>query len=193
MLNWGISERKKQARSPFSPASPGATTEALGEHLKTASDIGRENKFQEKIILASPDDVVDSATKAIQTISENLTQQIKLYTNSLTDYAAATQRPGSDFKKMVKDSACQISKYMKVIMQKVQEYTNKKMNAELTDVVAEMPSYMRAQFLDVKEENNKELLKKFNSITDEMGGLIENILEISKDITSDVKLYVIKG
>ena len=180
----GISERKKQARSPFSPASPGATTEALGEHLKTAQDIGRENKCEEKIVLISPDNVVDSATKAIQTISENLTQQIKLYTNSLTDYAAATQRPGDDFPKMVKDSACQISKYMKVIMQKVQEYTNKKMNAELTDIVAEMPSYMRAQFLDVKEENNKNLVKSFNGITDGMCGLLEDILTSSLDINS---------
>ena len=183
----GISERKKQARSPFSPTSPGATTEALGEHLKTAQDIGRENKCQEKIILISPDNVVDSATKAIQTISENLTQQIKLYTNSLTDYAAATQRPGDDFPKMVKDSACQISKYMKVIMQKVQEYTNKKMNAELTDIVAEMPSYMRAQFLDVKEENNKNLVKSFNGITDGMCGLLEDILTSSLDINGLVE------
>jgi len=183
----GISQRKKQARSPFSPTSPGATTEALGEHLKTAQDIGRENKCEEKIILISPDNVVDSATKAIQTISENLTQQIKLYTNSLTDYAAATQRPGDDFPKMVKDSACQISKYMKVIMQKVQEYTNKKMNAELTDIVAEMPSYMRAQFLDVKEENNKNLVKSFNGITDGMCGLLEDILKSSLDIDSLVE------
>ena len=178
----GINERKRQANSPYSPASPGATTEALGEHLKTASDIGRENKFQEKIVLASPDDVVDSATKAIQTISDNLTQQIKLYTNSLTDYAAATQRPGDDFSKMIKDSSGQISKYMKVIMQKVHEYTNKKMNAELTDVVAEMPCYMRAQFLDVKELNNENLLKSFNEITDSMGGLLEDILSQSLGI-----------
>ena len=180
----GIKERKREANSPFSGASPGATTEALGEHLKTAVDIGRENKLIEKIILASPDDPVDSATKAIQTISDNLTQKIKLYTNSLTDYAAATQRPGDDFPKMIKDSACQISKYMKVIMQKVHEYTNKKMNAELTDVVAEMPCYMRAQFLDVKELNNENLLKSFNGITDGMCGLIENILSTSLDVDS---------
>ena len=178
----GLKERRKQAGSPFSITSPGATTEALGEHLKTAQDIGREHKFEEKIVLMTPDDVVESATKAIQTINDNLTKQIKLYTNSLTDYAAATQRPGDDFPKMVKDSATQISKYMKVIMQKVQEYTNKKMNAELTDVVAEMPSYMRAQFLDVKEENNKNLVKQFNSITDDMCGLIENILDNSLNI-----------
>ena len=178
----GLKERRKQAGSPFSITAPGATTEALGEHLKTAQDIGREHKFEEKIVLMTPDDVVESATKAIQTINDNLTKQIKLYTNSLTDYAAATQRPGSDFKKMVKDSACQISKYMKVILQKQQEYTNKKLNTELTDVVAEMPSYMRAQFLDVKEENNKNLVKQFNSITDDMCGLIENILENSLNI-----------
>ena len=112
----GLKERRKQAGSPFSITSPGATTEALGEHLKTAQDIGREHKCEEKIVLMTPDDVVESATKAIQTINDNLSKQIELYTNSLTDYAAATQRPSSDFKKMVKDSACQISKYMKVIM-----------------------------------------------------------------------------
>ena len=183
----GLKERRKQAGSPFSITAPGATTEALGEHLKTAQDIGREHKFEEKIVLMTPDDVVESATKAIQTINDNLTKQIKLYTNSLTDYAAATQRPGSDFKKMVKDSACQISKYMKVILQKQQEYTNKKLNTELTDVVAEMPSYMRAQFLDVKEENNKNLVKQFNSITDDMCGLIENILDNSLNITDLTK------
>ena len=178
----GLKERRKQAGSPFSITSPGATTEALGEHLKTAQDIGREHKCEEKIVLMTPDDVVESATKAIQTINDNLAKQIEIYTNSLTDYAAATQRPSSDFGKMVKDSATQISKYMKVILQKQQEYTNKKLNTELTDVVAEMPSYMRAQFLDVKEENNKNLVKQFNSITDDMGGLIEDILGKSLDI-----------
>ena len=39
----------------------------------------------------TPDDVVESATKAIQTINDNLTKQIKLYTNSLTDYAASVE------------------------------------------------------------------------------------------------------
>ena len=187
IVHKGIKQRNERLRSPFSPTVTGATTEALGEHLKTAEDIGREDKFQEKIVLMKPDCVVDSATKSIQIISDNLTQKIKIYTNSLTDYSAATQRPGDDFKKYVKDSACQISKYMKVIMQKVQEYTNKKLNAELTDVVAEMPSYMRAQFLDVKEENNKKLTKEFNGITDNMCGLIEDILDKSLGVDALVK------
>ena len=193
IVHKGIKQRNERLRSPFSPTVPGATTEALGEHLKTAEDIGREDKFQEKIVLMKPDCVVDSATKSIQIISDNLTQKIKIYTNSLTDYSAATQRPGDDFKKYVKDSACQISKYMKVIMQKVQEYTNKKLNAELTDVVAEMPSYMRAQFLDVKEENNKKLTKEFNGITDDMCGLIEDILDKSLGIDALVKTAMEKA
>ena len=173
------------ANSPGSPARPGATLEGVGSMMQVAAaDIKLEDKYREKTIIMVPDKAVDSSIKAIQTITENLTNKIEKSLSSMSNYEdAVSGAPKQDeLKKLVGDAACGMSKYMKVVMDKVMEYTNKTLNEEMTETVSAMPSCLRYQFADIKNVINQKSLEKYNKITDSMCGKLENILNNTLDI-----------
>jgi len=174
-----VKRRVQFRNSPGSPAKPGATLEGIGSLMQVAaSDVKLEDKYQEKTILVVPDEVVESSVKAMQTISENLTKKIEKYVSSIGNYADAVSGAPkeADLQKFIKDSACGMSKYMKVIMDKMMEYSNKKLNEELTETVSSMPSCMRYQMADMKDVMNEKSLEQYNKITDKVCGKLENIL-----------------
>ena len=173
------------ANSPGSPARPGATLEGIGSMMQVAAaDIKLEDKYREKTIIIVPDKIVDSSIKAIQTITENLTAKIEKSLSAMSNYedAVSGAPQAGDLKKLVGDAACGMSKYMKVIMDKVMEYTNKTLNEEMTETVSAMPSCLRYQFADIKNVINQKSLEKYNKITDSMCGKLENILNNTLDI-----------
>jgi hypothetical protein len=173
------------ANSPGSPARPGATLEGIGSMMQVAAaDIKLEDKYREKTIIIVPDKVVDSSIKAIQTLTENLTAKIEKSLSAMSNYedAVSGAPQAGDLKKLVGDAACGMSKYMKVIMDKVMEYTNKTLNEEMTETVSAMPSCLRYQFADIKNVINQKSLEKYNKITDSMCGKLENILNNTLDI-----------
>ena len=90
-------------------------------HQLSAGDVKREDKYREKIVLMKPDDIVGSATKSIQIEIDNLTGKIDKYFGSLGDYidavSGAPTRPQLD--REVGLTACKISKFMKIIMDKI--------------------------------------------------------------------------
>ena len=175
----GIKKRVAFANSPGSPARPGATLEGIETLMQVAaSDVKLADKYQEKTVLIVPDKVVESSTKAIQTITDNLTKKVEKYMSSIGSYADAVSGPPKedDLKKLVKDAACNMSKYMKVIMDKMMEYSNKTLNEELTETVSSMPSCMRYQMADMKNVMNEKSLEQYNKITDKVCGSIEGIL-----------------
>jgi len=173
------------ANSPGSPARPGATLEGIGSMMQVAAaDIKLEDKYREKTIIIVPDKIVDSSIKAIQTITENLTAKIEKSLSGMSNYedAVSGAPQAGDLKKLVGDAACGMSKYMKVVMDKVMEYTNKTLNEEMTETVSAMPSCLRYQFADIKNVINQKSLEKYNKITDSMCGKLENILNNTLDI-----------
>ena len=175
----GIKKRVAFANSPGSPARPGATLEGIETLMQVAaSDVKLADKYQEKTVLIVPDKVVESSTKAIQTITDNLTKKVEKYMSSIGSYADAVSGPPKeeDLKKLVKDAACNMSKYMKVIMDKMMEYSNKTLKEELTETVSSMPSCMRYQMADMKNVMNEKSLEQYNKITDKVCGSIEGIL-----------------
>ena len=177
LVTQGMKKRVDFANSPGSPAKPGATLEGTGSLMQlAAADIKLEDKYREKTVLVVPDKVVESATKAIQTIGDNLTQKIEKNLSAMGNYSDAVSGPPQDLDKLVKDSACQMSKYMKVIMDKIMEYGNKKLNEELTETVSAMPSCMRSEVGDMMNMMGENTLKKYNGITDKICGNIENVL-----------------
>ena len=181
----GMESRCAWANAPGSPARPGATLEGIGSMMQVAAaDIKLEDKYREKTIIIVPDKVVDSSIKAIQTITENLTAKIEKSLSALSNYEDAVSGPAQqdDLKKLVTNAACGMSKYMKVIMDKVMEYTNKTLNEEMTETVSAMPSCLRYQFADIKNVINQKSLEKYNKITDSMCGKLENILNNTLDI-----------
>ena len=173
----GMKNRVDFANSPGSPAKPGATLEGTGStHLVNAADVQLEDKYQEKTVVIVPDKVVESSIKAIQTITENLTVKIEKNLSAMGNYADAVSGPPPDLDKLIKDAACQMAKYMKVIMDKIMEYSNKNLKEELSETVSEMPSFARYQMGDMMNIMNEKSLEQYNTITEEVCNKLEGIL-----------------
>ena len=185
--NVQVSRKRRVAESnkPTSPVKSGVTIESVDAlHIQTVEDLKKEDNFQEKIVLANPNDTINSAIKSMQTISENLAKKTEKYLASFSDYAdAISGAPDlTKLNKFKKDSACAMSKYMKIILDKMMEYTNKTINEELTAAVGEMPNSLRYQMGDMTAIANEKLLEKYNSITDNICGLMEGILDKEIDL-----------
>ncbi len=174
----GMAARKKEANSPRSPVNPGATIESEAVHVQSSADIKLDEVFCRKRVVLKPTNIVESCNKALQTDMENMTQSIDKAMNALSSYTDAVSMTEGvrNLKKVIKDSSKQQSKYMKVIMDNVMEYSQKKMNKEMTAAVSALPSCKRWQFLDLKEEMTKNILSEFNEMTGDMSGLMEGVL-----------------
>ena len=71
---------------------------------------------------------------------------------------------------------------MKVIMDKIMEYTNKTLKEELSETIAEMPSCMRSEMGDMMNVMNEKSLEQFNKITENVCSKIEGILTNSLNL-----------
>ena len=176
----GIKSRAGAAQSPNADPKPGPTQEHPDNpHQLSASDVKREDKYHEKIVVMNPDDPVDSATKAIQTEVDNLTAKADKFLGARKNYIDAVSGPPSqeDMDKEIRKTAKKVAKYQKIIMDKVGEYDSKKMNLALAPTVAEMPSAMRANFADQKFLNTENKIKEYNKITNKLADQFEGILK----------------
>ena len=83
----------------------------------------------------------------------------------------------NDMKDYLGKIACEIAKYMKIIMDKVMEYVLKILNKSLTRVVAAMPSSFRHMFGDMKEIITGLILCLYNKLTQNICGFLQKLLE----------------
>lgn len=177
--------KTQEANSPRSEVKPGATVEGEALHLQTAANIKQDAVYHFKRVLMKPDNIVESANKAMQTDMDNMVQAIDKHMNALASYTDAVSMTEGvkNLKKLISDSSKQQSKYMKVVMDKVMEFNQKALNKEMTAAVSALPSSERYKFLDLKENMEQEILSSFNGITGGMGGLLEGV--ISKILNLD--------
>lgn len=182
----GLQSRVASALSPTSPAQPGATLESESPHVTSVKDVRLEEKYQEKIPLMKPDDTVASATKAMQTNIDNVTKKINKVLESFGNYAdmASIGTSAKNIDKMIETAASVNAKYMKVMFNKMMEYTNKKVNKELSAVISSMPASKRSQFADMKNLMNQNSLQQFGGISDGIGGMLSGILRQSFNVDS---------
>ena len=75
-----------------------------------------------------------------------------------------------------------MAKYMKVVTDKMMEYTNKVMNEAMTDVVSAMPSHLRFQFADVKEQSLAAVSCLYSKLSDNLCDMLGDILANTFDI-----------
>ena len=174
----GNKSRKKEANSPRSPVHPGATIESEAAHIQTAADIKMDEVFCKKRVLLKPNNVVESCNRAMQTDMDNMTMSIDKAMNALASYtdAVSITEGTKNLRKVLSDSSKTQSKYMKVIMDKVMEYSQKKINKEMTAAVSALPASKRWQMLDLKDNMTQNILSEFNDMTGGMGGLMEGVL-----------------
>ena len=180
----GMDNRVRNANSATAPSEPGATRETIdGVHLTPASDVIREDLYRKPIPVMKPDDIIGSSMKSMQIVIDNLTQDIDKYTSAMADGgyvdAVSMNKNLLNLKATQSNAACEVSKYMKIIMDKMMEYVTKTLNKELSDKVAKMPSSQRWMMADMKEITGMQTLQNYNQITDNMCGTIEQVLEDS--------------
>ena len=174
----GMAARKKEANSPRSPVQPGATIESEAVHVQSSADIKLDEVFCKKRVVLKPTSIVESCNKAMQTDMDNMSMSIDKAMNALSSYTDAVSMTEGvrNLKKVVSDSSKTQSKYMKVIMDKVMEYSQKKINQEMTAAVSALPASKRWHMLDLKDNMTQNILSEFNDMTGGMGGLMEGIL-----------------
>ena len=165
-----MQEALAKEAGPGAKPAPGAQLENEGVHQITAGDVKRSNKCDEKIALMKPDpeEVVQSALKGIQTVIENLTAKIDQYLQAIQSYVDAVSSTINNIEKVIKDAACEMAKYMKVIFDKIMEYCIKIFNQGMNAVVAALPSSLRYQFSDMKETLTELILCLYNKLMDGM-------------------------
>ena len=170
---------------PDSPDPPkNFTNESAGDsvHVQTIADVRRSNKYRECIPLMKPDDpdeTISSAMKAIQTLLDTLVGKIDGFLStakSFVDDAAGAMNSADQVKDYMKKLGCQMAKYMKVVTDKMMEYTNKVMNEAMTDVVSAMPSHLRFQFADVKEQSLSAVSCVYSKLSDNLCDMLGDIL-----------------
>jgi hypothetical protein len=164
---------------PGAPPAPGAALENESVHQITAGDVKRSAKCDEKIVLLKPDEqnnLVQSALKGIQTVIENLTNKIDKYLCAIQSYVDAVSSTINSLQKIIRDAACEIAKYIKILMDKVMEYAMKILNKGMNAVVAALPSSLRYQFSDMKEVLTELCMCLYNKLMDGMCDLIAGIL-----------------
>ncbi|RPG88590.1 MAG: hypothetical protein CBD69_000135 [Crocinitomicaceae bacterium TMED209] len=173
-----------------SDAPKNFTNESAGDsvHIQTIADVRRSNKYQECIPLMKPDDpdeTIDSAMKGIQTLLDTLTGKIDGFLSTIKSYvdsASGALNSISAVKNYMQGLGCQMAKYMKVITDKMMEYTNKVMNEAMTDVVSAMPSHLRFQFSDIKEQSLSAVSCLYSKLSDDLCGMLGDILANVFDI-----------
>jgi archaellum component FlaC len=178
--------RNRQApeAGPGAEPQPGASNENEGVHQVTAADVIRQEKCDEKIVLLTPDQdsFVKSAIKGIQTAIENLTTKLDKFLQSIQSYVDAVTTKINEIRTFIRNIACEIAKYMKVIFDKIMEFVMKTINKEMNKVVAALPSSLRYQFADIKDVMTELILclyaKMTENLCDQVAGVLDDLLKV---------------
>ena len=182
----GVAGRVKEANSPRSESTGQPYMESEATMRQSIADVKRDKVYCEKRVLLKPDNIVESANKAMQTDMDNLVQNIDKSMNALQSYTdAASMTDGlRDLEKMIADSSKRQSKYMKIVMDKCMEYSEKALNKEMTKAVSALPAMERMNFLEVKDGISQNLLSSYNGMTNGQSGLMEGIIRKVLNIDS---------
>ena len=172
----GIKRRANIANSPATPANALPYNESPDVQQINAADVKNDDEMEQKTVMAKPDDPVQSAMKAIQTIIENMTAKVDKYLNAIQSYVDAVSSGAEELKKFIHDAACQMTKYMKVIFDKIMEFVLKQLNIVMQQVVAAMPTNLRHEMGDLKETLNEMILGVYNKMISGLCGQLEAAL-----------------
>ena len=188
VVKQGTKNRSQEANSPRTDSKGNPTKEnSDNPHLLSAGDVGRADKYVEKIVLMKPDDIVGSSIKATQTAMDNLSVKADKFFKSLQDYGYIEAVSGKtdtidQLKDEMRKSSKEIAKYMKVPFNKMMEYTSKTLNAELTTKVSALPSTIRFQMADMKDITGEAALESYGAMTNGLESQIKSIMDKMFDL-----------
>ena len=152
-------------------------------HQETAEDNKKEKILKRKHALACPDPEQSSEMTAIQTVIENMTEKIQDAQKALQQYTSAVSLPiksaFKDINEILSEAAGEISKHMKKIFGKVQNFVTEQVNDIAQPLLKISPPSIRIQLLDDLVKGFEGLCCAFNGI---VGGLLGTILGALQNI-----------
>ena len=178
---------------------PPSNENADGVQQTNVSDSKRQAKCEEKIALAKPqpDEFINSVLKGIQTTIENLTNKIDTILQTIQSYADAITNKVSDIKDSIEDAirgaTSQLTKFMKPIFDKIQEYALKILNKGFNMIIAALPSSLRYQFKDMVQVITELMLCMYNKMTGKLAGQISGALKNALDIDGVIEDAIAAG
>ena len=155
-----------------SPSNSNVSKENIdSNNLYTISDDRTEYTLDEKHALACPNPDTQSDVKNIQTVIETLTGKIQRMQKSLRDANAAAGLPilqnDKNIDKAIESASQEISKYMKGIMNQIQQFTTKEFNEKTAPMLNVSPPSHRLEILNKMVEGLERIACMFNGL----GGL----------------------
>ena len=159
-----VKNNEAQQTAPTAPLKASPNRESPDVQNITAGDVKEQDLAEEKTVMPIPDDPVQSAMKAIQTIIDNITQKMDKYLNAIQSYVDAVSSTVGNLEEMICKGAMQAAKYMKVLFDKMMEFVLKQLNVVMTKVIAALPSALRNKFGDLKEKLNEMMLGMYNQM-----------------------------
>ena len=173
----GIAARNADAESPSSPSQPGATKEnADAFHQQAVSDVKKHERQIRKIPLDNPYDSVNSSMKNIQIILDNLTKDINKILETARSYVDAASNVLDDIQNLITSVSAKLSKYMKPIFDKIQQFIVKTVQKAMAPAVNIMFPNMRNLMSDLKEQITQLLCclfeKMIGKLQEQLGGML---------------------
>ena len=175
------------AASPSARAVPGATIENVDAvHLQSNADTKRLDLYLKKTVMLSPCDLPGSAMKAMQTDIDNLTKEVDKILQTAQFYVDAVSQiggigtPVEQIQKLIEKFVPKIAKYMKIVFNKILEFTTKQINKVLGPAADIMYPNQRFQFFDIKIEISEQIKCLFTKIMEnlpkQIGGFLTDLL-----------------
>jgi len=152
-----------------SPSNANVSKENIdSNNLYTIAEERKKYALDEKHALACPNPDTQSEVKNIQTVIETLTGKIQRMQNSLRDANAAAGLPilqnDKNIDKAIEDASQEMGKYMKGIMNKVQQFTTKEFNEKLAPIENLAPPSHTLELLNKKVEGLEKIACLFNGL-----------------------------
>ena len=173
-------EQKKLKDADFSPKQAGneaysspsnanvSKESSDANNLYETADEKKKNVLEEKHALACPNPETQSEIKNIQVVIETLSAKIERFQKSLQDADVAAGLPilqnNKDIDKAIQNASEEMGKYMKVTMNKLQQFTTKEFNEKLAPIENLSPPSNTLELLSKKAEGLEKIACMFNGM-----------------------------
>ena len=166
-----------------SPSDSNVSVEASdANNLYTISDERTEYVLEEPHALACPNPDTQTDTKNMQTVIQKLTEKIERFQQSLLDADKAGGLPvleiNKDIDEAIEKASEEMSKYMKGMMNQIQQFTTKEYNEKLASMENLAPPSHTLELLNKKVEGLEKIACMFNGMAGlALAGLIAAALK----------------
>jgi len=165
-----IKARCKVKKGPNTPPESGATSENVDDiNLEKANDPKKNDQYLRKIPVENPYDVINSSMTSMQLVLDNLMNDINGVLNTAESYIDMVSSVSNasicdTINALIETAASEMSKYMKPIYEKIEEYLTKKIQVAIDPSVNILFPNQRNMIADMKQQATELMACLFEKI-----------------------------